>query len=516
MDNEVPLPPPRRLRHRSSSKSTNPTNTAIPSFHRAGQLSRFDDCSSQPSSDPALFSSDDIPASGLENYHAPVSGAGRKRRYRGTWWGEQVVDPKRKRAEFKEKRNFDSGVWMGSDEPGSESLMSEDGSSWGDDLRKTVLDAQSQQRVGPAPVDSGSGSVVNLFTPGSYESRKESTALMLARAVIGHCVEKGEDCIDLGEYQFGSIPPGLLQPLKHLTKLPAFTAAPATEKAFTSLQPFLRIFLHSNCLSTLPHDLFELKHLKVLSLRSNEFTEIPPQICKLMELEHLNISVNRLSYLPWELLKLTQQGRLNFLYLRPNPFLPFEEAHIKTWHCKPETEDISETEEQEQEQEPNTIPRLKQPLQVQPPASHQLAANTHPCAPIHVATGPTHIMDLDGKPTESNSSNNDNNAAPSLRELALRAVTKLPYLDQTTDEELAEFPPLLVPLLKRAREVRLAGGQTCSVCGKEYVLARTEWLEWWDVSPHVSGLLTPRRDGDLLRPLPFRRFGCSLACVPSA
>jgi hypothetical protein len=530
MDNEIPLPPPRRIRHRSPAKS-NTSSTAVSSFYRARRLSRFDDRSSQPSSDPALFSSDDIPASGLENYHATVSGAGRKRRYRGTWWGEQVVDPKRKRAEFKEKRNFDSGVWMGSDEPGSESLLtSEDGSNWGEDLRKTVLDSRT---VGlAAPVDSGS--VQNPAA--AFQGMEESEAQRFARVIVGDCLEKGHESIDLGyvdyglisshvyissanyphsEFQLGSLPPGLLQPLKHLTRLPSFTEAPATENAFTSLQPFLRIYLPNNSLSALPNDIFELRNLKVLSLRNNKFTEIPPAIGSLTELEVLNLSVNRLTYLPWELLKLAQQGKLNFLTLRPNPFLPIEEAQIETWHCKPVTED-SETENEEPETNSHTPPRLQ--LRLELPKD----CDPRPIwALVHVATGPITTMDMEGKPAEPSihhitpgTTSTKVNNAPSLRELALRTVTKLPYLDQTTDEELAEFPPLIVPLLQRAREVRLVGGQSCSVCGNEYVLPRTEWMEWWDITPCENGMKSPRCPGELLRPLPFRRFGCSLSCVP--
>lgn len=72
------------------------------------------------SSDPPIFSSDDVSAS-IENYDVNR----RKRQYKGTWWGEKadksiqtvmdidVVNPKRKR-EF--KRNIDSAVWMGSDD----------------------------------------------------------------------------------------------------------------------------------------------------------------------------------------------------------------------------------------------------------------------------------------------------------------------------------------------------------------------------------------------------------------
>src|SRR5205809_3158139 len=67
------------------------------------------------SSDPPMFSSDDILCSSTEDYQ----NGRRKRQYKGTWWGEEargsadedlVARPKR---EF--KRDLDSGVWMGSD-----------------------------------------------------------------------------------------------------------------------------------------------------------------------------------------------------------------------------------------------------------------------------------------------------------------------------------------------------------------------------------------------------------------
>jgi hypothetical protein len=55
------------------------------------------------SSDPPLFSSDP-PDPSIDNY----TQRSRKRQYQGTWWGQQV-----KRRPF--ARNFDSGIWMGSD-----------------------------------------------------------------------------------------------------------------------------------------------------------------------------------------------------------------------------------------------------------------------------------------------------------------------------------------------------------------------------------------------------------------
>jgi hypothetical protein len=33
-----------------------------------------------------------------------------------------------------------------------------------------------------------------------------------------------------------------------------------------------------------------------------------------------------------------------------------------------------------------------------------------------------------------------------------------------------------------------AGGQPCSVCQREYVIPRTEWMEWWDFTPCENGM----------------------------
>ncbi|KAJ5095643.1 Leucine-rich repeat typical subtype [Penicillium alfredii] len=504
MDGEIPLPPPRRIRHRSPAHATSHAGTGsgsvASSFHKSRRLSRFDDRSSQPSSEPPLFSSDDIPASGVENYHAPVStGAGRKRRYRGTWWGEQVIDPKRKRADFKEKRHVDSGVWMGSDESAAESfLSSEDGSAWGEDLLKTALNLRATAKSAAAPASLPAQSKTAFKRP------EEPAEHRLARTVVADCLEKGQDSIDLGNLHLRTIPSGLLQPLQHLTKLPTVGEAPVSENVFTSLQPFLRIFLPNNSLSLLHHELFELADLKVLSVRNNKLTEISPTIRRLTALQVLNVSVNRLSYLPWELLWLVQQGELKHLTARPNSFLAIEEAQIAAWSHRSESKS----------DKPSQDPLQFREYEGSPPAEAW--------APIHIATGPTKWLNMEGNPTSDNLSpstiktpaeSSGATSAPSFREIALRAVSKLPYLEHVSDAELAEYPAMVVPLLRQAREVRIAGGQPCSVCGQEYVIPRTEWLEWWDCSPCENGMKGPRSSGEKLRPLPFRRFGCSVHCV---
>ncbi|CAG8291145.1 unnamed protein product [Penicillium olsonii] len=529
MDGEIPLPPPRRIRYRSPALPARSATNAVSSLHRTRRLSRFDDCSSQPSSDPALFSSDDIPASGLENYHATTPGSGRKRRYRGTWWGEQVIDPKRKRGEFKEKRNVDSGVWMGSDESGAESIMSSD-PAWGEDLRKTVLDPMHT----PTPTTPKASSA-NTRDPdntpiqvrAAFRSMAESQAHQLARKTVNECLEKGHESIDLGyvlssylsfvptiirpitrsnkcpassDYQLQTLPPGLLKPLKHFTKLPPVGEAPVSEDVFTSLKPSLSLYLPNNSLSTLPSDIYELSNLKVLSLRNNKLTEIPLAICRLTGLQVLNASVNELTYLPWELICMIFRGELKHVTVRPNPFPTIDERHIQ-WNSDKKRKKAWEG-----------------PMEFQPGQDVDYGYY-----PIHVGSGPITFLDKEGKPVRVVSRREASlqvesplNEPPSLRELALRAVTKLPYLEETTDEELAEYPPPLVPLLRKARQVRIAGGQMCSVCDREYVIPRTEWTEWWDITPSENGTKTPRVAGQKLRPLPFRRYGCRQACVPDA
>ncbi|CAG8175577.1 unnamed protein product [Penicillium salamii] len=503
MDGEVPLPPPRRIRHRSPAPARSATNAAS-SLDRTRRLSRFDDCSSQPSSDPALFSSDDIPASGLENYHATTPGSGRKRRYRGTWWGEQVLDPKRKRGEFKEKRNVDSGVWMGSDESSVESMMSSD-PAWGEDLRKSVLDPKNASTPS-TPIAPRASATDTEQTPTQvrvlFRGMAESQQHQAARKVVNECLEKGHETIDLGNFQMETIPPGLLKPLQHLTKLPSVSETPVSEDVFTSLTPFLRLYLPNNSLETLPKDLFELEKLMVLSLRNNRLTEIPSSIGRLNNLRSLNLAVNQLEFLPWELLTLMRDGHLVHLTVHPNKFPKMDSKKVQ-WLKRFRDESAS-------------------PSPLIPP-------EVVGAYPLHMANGPVTYFNPNGLVINPNSSLYNEMQAkapsknvPSLRELALRQATKLEYFDQATDEDFSEFPWTLLPAIKKAREVCIAGGQSCSVCGREYVMPCTEWTEWWDVSHFEMGQdwnwtnesSEIRSRAYMLRPLPFRRQGCSLSCVP--
>ncbi|EAL87342.1 hypothetical protein KXW98_002211 [Aspergillus fumigatus] len=517
MDSEIPLPPPRRIRHRSpassSSSTANPPTAS--SFRKTYRLSRFDDRSSQPSSDPALFSSDDIPASGLENYNAPVSSGdavGRKRRYRGTWWGETVVDPKRKRADFKDKRLVDSGVWMGSDESTAESLLpSEDASIWGEDLMRnmqtsTSAGACSERQMGAASSQPANSQLrPTVSQPRGPRKVEEPREHQLARTIVNDCLEKGQDSVDLSNGNLRALPSGLLRPLQYLTKLPSVREPPISEEGYSSLKPFLRLFLAGNALTAVSGEIFELDSLRVLSLRNNKLTEIPPAIRKLTMLQEINLAVNRLRCLPWELLWLIRKGDLKHLMVRPNPLLQTNDVEVTRWYT-PDGSDAASPEE-----------ALKACHYEGPPPEEAWA-------PIQVAISPIRRFNMEGIPITDGqsgalplrSSDDTPSHVPSLREVSLLAFSKSAYCDQISESEMIGYPELMVRLLRQAKGVRNAGGRSCSICHRSFVIPRTEWIEWWDCSTYENGLKRPRCPGEQLRPLPFRRFGCSWACVPEA
>lgn len=295
-----------------------------------------------------------------------------------------------------------------------------------------------------------------------------------------------------------TIPHGLLRPLQLLTKLPPIKEPPITEEAYTPLQPFLRLFLSGNSLSTLSSELFELGTLKVLSLRNNKLTEIPPAIRRLTALQTINLAVNKLQCLPWELLWLIKNGDLKHMMVRPNPLMQIEDAEIAHWHYRssPSTDDSSKMH------------------------NFDGAPPTEAWIPIHVATGPVRRFNMEGMPLVEGQKNGLSTTevqfrSPSLREVALVAFVKSPFCDQIADsEEMQHCPPLVRRLIQRARDVRDEGGKACSVCGRNFVIARTEWIEWWDCRTHENGLKGPRSPGEALRPLPFKRLGCSWGCVP--
>ncbi|KAI5305576.1 hypothetical protein KEM56_004001 [Ascosphaera pollenicola] len=236
--------------------------------------SGFQSDTAAPSSDPPLFSSDDLQCSALENYypkdsHIPITAEGtsatpderscrRKRAYRGTWWGEEIT-PKRTRTEWRSRGKVDSGVFMGSDD---------DDDDQDDDCELDTPKARHTQMI---------------FSTYSTPVR---------RSVLRH---------------------------DHMAIKP---------------EPENILFLNTNELESVSPEVFELKTFKFLNLFRNNLTQIPDCIEKVERLEKLNIAGNQLRTLPWSIMKLITQSKLKHLIALPNPFVKLGDVPVAQWFCE--------------------------------------------------------------------------------------------------------------------------------------------------------------------------------------
>lgn len=110
---------------------------------------------------------------------------------------------KRKRADFKEKRNMDSGVWMGSDESSSDCLLSSEASSCEDFMaRAWAGQNQVEPKFTTGIIDTRSndqdGQIAGpVFAPRNIQNLVESQEHRDARTMINECLEKGQESVDL-------------------------------------------------------------------------------------------------------------------------------------------------------------------------------------------------------------------------------------------------------------------------------------------------------------------------------
>ena len=283
----------------------------------------------------------------------------------------------------------------------------------------------------------------------------------------------------------------ILRPLRYHTKI---IQGLETAGFYRSLTPALRLYLSNNLLEEMPNEVFHLENLSVLSLRSNNLTEIPPSIGQLNNLIELNLGSNNLTWLPWELLGLLH-AKLQKCMIYPNPYI---RPVPSTWNLAPA--------------------RKAKPRDPCPVASTRIAflditgtsIRQWPPAPSSL---PEHWPEPQADNEFLGPVPEERTKSPSLLEFALRACKRSPQLSQLPFLVPDDCPQHLTQLLQRTWKIREAGGQSCSVCGKEYVVPRTEWIEWWYCIPEQA---TPiLQDNPLTRnrePVPLLRRGCSWAC----
>lgn len=304
--------------------------------------------------------------------------------------------------------------------------------------------------------------------------------------------------------QLERISPTTIRPLKHLTKTPEIDHHPPSQEAYSPLTPTLHLYLSRNMLRAIPGELFNLKYLTVLSLRNNKLTELPSAIANLENLVELNVGGNRLKWLPWEILKLVA-GQLRILNVYPNPL--FEPPRSRNGAEGVEAKD-----------------KVKKAFELlhRGPTPQASTAVTFmnfdgsicrgmPTAPSSAMYAASLVIsslpnywpaDLDWPSTSQ---------VPSLLELALGECSQSPYLSQLPELLPEDSPTSIARLLKEAHATKEAGGRICSVCGKSYLIARTEWLEWWNCVVELEMVRTV----SYCNTLPLLRRGCSWRCVPT-
>ncbi|KIW15260.1 hypothetical protein PV08_05305 [Exophiala spinifera] len=294
------------------------------------------------SSDPALFSSDEQ-APGAENY---TDRRRKKRTFKGSWWDrhparEGLRKSARQKREF--TRNFDSGIFMGSqDESGEDhDLLSSDSFTLEDELmrdqsreherghhmtrqqrpfRLWAQESSPDQRhraEGRVRTTTDSISPKTKILPKVKPLEPMSEAHREVCEIVHQCLDMGKEDVDLSGRSLDSLPEEITS-LQTLAKQDEIV--PGMLDTGTDLEPQLRVYLANNLFTTFPAPILELKNLRLLSLRNNCLTSIPPGIRDLVNLTTLNIAGNQLNELPWEIVGLARSHKLTRLIAAGNPW----------------------------------------------------------------------------------------------------------------------------------------------------------------------------------------------------
>jgi hypothetical protein len=110
--------------------------------------------------------------------------------------------------------------------------------------------------------------------------------------------------------------------------------------------------------------------------------------------------------------------------------------------------------------------------------------------------------------------------------VALRAWSQSSQLPDLQDWLGYEPPERLTRILNNAKVLKEteADSRNCTICQQQFVIPRTEWLEWWQISKAQKdrqlasaasplGLMENRRD-QIESMVPLIRRGCSWRCLP--
>ncbi|KAK5937305.1 hypothetical protein PMZ80_010311 [Knufia obscura] len=417
------------------------------------------------SSDPALFSSDETPDA--ENY----SGGKRRRKktYAGTWWGEKLAKSRAgskglssnassgrgKKRQF--TRNFDSGIFMNSDDGSSCAEFSSD-SSLGNELMEAQMreeEVTPKAMVAPRTPVMGASKLALTFENMSPLTPRAARRSVLrdpkhehVLSIVRDCLDEGKEDVDLSDMGLDSLP----LEVRELSTM--IKDDPAAQILFESLVARPRLYLSNNVLRQFPTPVLELGNLRLLSLRRNKLTRLPPGIRNLVKLETLNISGNKLQFLPVEVLGLMVNGRLTELLSEPNPWLT----------CTDQQKDAR---------------LLKSRLPSRPSLHTMVKDPKRSDEDYHLILQRVATSEPRGDITHSNSQRR----VPPLSELVLRQLSKLNNSKRDLSALMPDEAPVSITnMLKDLHASQIDGDRRCAGCKRLYVMPARTWMEWWDVN----------------------------------
>ncbi|KAI0968866.1 hypothetical protein F4678DRAFT_188574 [Xylaria arbuscula] len=493
------------------------------------------------SSDPAVFSSDDDP--NVDNY---ANGRHRKKRYVGSWFqqmptssdstfGEAIEPQPKPKRTF--ERQWDSGVWMGSD-----------GSVDADEDFTMDVEPQLESRLpelrNPRPVPS--------IAPED----------LIVDDIIHKAIEEGNPDIDLSSIGATTIPDGPISRLAELVLIPSVNK----DVPFEQANPQLGLYLSKNRLTRAPGALFNLEHLTYLSLRNNKISQLPPSIGNLRNLRELNLSLNRLRYLPGELLDLLQYpSALSSFHIHPNPFhrpenfspssIQDERKYVDT-PLTPipifKSEDSTLLLFLDNPPEENTITASKvsnawqitigarSPVQYSNSRGSVLSKFHLPCEELgdHAQSGraeekrhvtlQTESLSLPSTPQLQGRASDvasKRSHVLSLFELASKSASRAAQIWDLNSYFTTQAPSSVLQTIERIATQSTLNGNSgtlpCSICGRQITTPTAQWIEWWDIAKaeHKTGeilALEPLSTNAEENAIPFLKRGCSWNCVPKS
>lgn len=441
------------------------------------------------SSDPPLFSSDDDP--GLDNYADPQRR--HKRKYRvGPYLQAHPLKISENNEDHGPKRKLerivDSGVFLASD--GTE-----------DDT-----DIEFLKRIKPV--------ARHITLAARFLPTKEPSVNDKVRRDIEDCLENGKEDIDLSARNIESLSNAAIKPLASFSPLAVRMQSGGSQHG---AEPTLKIWLARNRLRIVPTEIFNLEHLSVLSLRNNEIRELPEAIRRLTVLKELNVAYNALQWLPYELLQLLSNApQLKTLGLHPNPFIAPMDLPAAGLESRFKFQLGTNWEAQFYHRSHVRFSGPCGRLLKGPSFSSEEVTSLHDSSSFQSLLSDAGADGIPQPPFGRSPT-----YVPSLEEMCIKAWAKTP---EATPGKYDSIMPTqrLTALLETAKATQQLEGRLrrCTVCSKEYVTARTEWIEWWAIySPEEGGPDLSGTDGIYERfseaTVPLIRRGCSWRCLPS-